>query len=70
MGTIFIPALTISSAKLSTKPKDSFKNIEGLEKQTHELMTTQDALLENMKKIQPMLTQAESFMKEFNSAKK
>ena len=64
------PKDSFKPANLSTKPKDSFKNIEGLEKQTHELMTTQDALLENMKKIQPMLTQAESFMKEFNSAKK
>ena len=64
------PKDSFKPANLSTKPKDSFKNIEGLEKQTQELMTTQDALLDNMKKIQPMLTQAESFMKEFNSAKK
>lgn len=57
-------------ANLSSKPKDNFKNIEGLERQTQELMTTQGELIDNMKKIQPMLTQAESFMKEFNSAKK
>ena len=45
------------------------KNIDGLEKEALSLIKTQEALQANMKTLEPMLKQAESFMSELKNIK-
>ena len=45
------------------------KNIEGLATDTNNLIKTQEALKENMKSLEPMLTQAKSFMADLKKIK-
>ena len=49
--------------------KETGANIEGLEGQTNKLIDTQKKLMANMKTLEPMLSQAEQFMKQFQATK-
>jgi hypothetical protein len=49
--------------------KETGANIEGLEGQTNKLIDTQKKLMANMKTLEPMLSQAEQFMKQFQANK-
>ena len=40
-----------------------------LQQETMKLLSTQEQLISNMKNLEPMLTQAEDFMKQFEAAK-